>query len=164
MASFEFLSISKGFLSYSHAHIHIKKIIQWGFVGVRFLFGGGGVLGKSSIPLLVHYKCAVCDTLLQDTSIRMHPVVPANRQFPQLSIMIIYNSTWSILIQWIRVMIFRWQSDIVKTKESTLSGCDKPYHTNKRKVQKRDKIEVLMNCALTFLLSLHNLHVVSILY
>jgi len=53
-----------------HIAMHIftfKKIIQWGFVWVLFLFGGGGVLGTSCIPLLVHYKCAVCDTLLQDT-------------------------------------------------------------------------------------------------
>ena len=39
----------------------------------------------------------------------------------QSSIMISYNSTWSILIQWIRVMIVRWQSDLVKKeKEYTL--------------------------------------------
>jgi len=39
-----------------------------------------------------------------------------------------------------------WQSDIVYTKESVLPVCDKPYHTNKRKVQKRERI--LRNCAL----------------
>jgi len=46
--------------------------------------------------------------------------------------MIIYNSTWSILIQCIRVMIFRWQSNLVNAKESVLPVCDKPYHTNKK--------------------------------
>jgi len=34
--------------------------------------------------------------------------------------MIIYNSTWSILIQWIMVMIVRSQSDLVNTIESVL--------------------------------------------
>jgi len=55
----------------------------------------------------------------------------------QLSIMIIYNIAWLILIQLIRVKIVMWQSDIVNTKLSVLPVCDKPYHTNKRKVQKR---------------------------
>jgi len=49
--------------------------------------------------------------------------------------MIIYNSTQSILIQFIRVMIVRWQSDLVNTKENILSVCDKPYHT--KKVERR---------------------------
>ena len=66
----------------------------------------------------------------------------------QLSIMIIYNSTWSILIQWIMDMIVRWHSGLVNTKESALPVCDKPYHTNKRKVQKGEEIEVLRNCTL----------------
>ena len=35
-----------------------------------------------------------------------------------LSIFIIYNSKWSILIQWIRVMIVIWQSELVNTKKS----------------------------------------------
>ena len=61
----------------------------------------------------------------------------------QLSIMIIYNSTWSILIHWIRVMIVRWQSDLVNTKESVLPVRNKPYYTNKRKVQKWEEIEVV---------------------
>jgi len=64
------------------------------------------------------------------------------------SILIIYNSTWSILIQWIRVIIVRWQSYLVKTKESVLPVYDKPHHTNKRKVQKWEEIKVLQNCAL----------------
>jgi len=54
--------------------------------------------------------------------------------------MIIYNSTWSILTQWIRVMIVRWQSDLVNTKESERPDCDKPYHSNKSKVQKGEEI------------------------
>ena len=33
---------------------------------------------------------------------------------PELSIVIIYNSTWSILIQWIRIIIVRGQSDTKK--------------------------------------------------
>jgi len=65
---------------------------------------------------------------------------------PQLSVMIIYNSTWSVLIQWIRVMIVRWQNDLVK--EIVPPVCDKPYHINKSKVQKGEEIEVLQNCAL----------------
>ena len=42
-------------------------------------------------------------------------------------------------------MISRPQSDLVHTKESILPVCDKPYHTNKRKLQKREDIEVLRN-------------------
>ena len=30
-------------------------------------------------------------------------------------------------------MIVRWQSDLVNTKESLLTVCDQPYHTNKQK-------------------------------
>ena len=30
--------------------------------------------------------------------------------------MVIYHSTWLILIQWVRVIIVRWQSDIVSTR------------------------------------------------
>ena len=44
-------------------------------------------------------------------------------------------------------MIFKLQSDLVQ-KESVLPVCDRPYHTNKRKVQKGEKIELLRNCAL----------------
>ena len=59
---------------------------------------------------------------------------------PQLPFLIIYNNTWSILIQLIRVMIFSWQSDLINTKESVFSVCDKPYHTNKRIVGKEEEI------------------------
>ena len=38
---------------------------------------------------------------------------------PQMSIIIIYNSTWSILIQWIKDIV-RWQSDLENTKERPL--------------------------------------------
>ena len=65
---------------------------------------------------------------------------------PQLSIMIIYNSSWSIFIQWIRVMIVRWQSALVHTKESVLPVFQKPYYSNKRNVQKGEEIAVLRNC------------------
>ena len=44
-------------------------------------------------------------------------------------------------------MIVRWQSDLVKTKESVLPVCSKLYYTNKRKVQKGEEIEVLQNCS-----------------
>ena len=44
--------------------------------------------------------------------------------------------------------IVRWQSDLVNTKESILPVCDKPYHTNKRIVQKGKEIGVLLKYAL----------------
>jgi len=34
------------------------------------------------------------------------------------------------------VIIVRWQSDLANTKDSVLHVYDKPYHTNKNKVQK----------------------------
>jgi len=37
----------------------------------------------------------------------------------------------------------RLQSDLVNAKESLLSVCVKPYHTNNRNVQKREEIKVL---------------------
>jgi len=40
-------------------------------------------------------------------------------------------------------MIVRWQSDLVNTKESVLPVRNKPYYTNKRKVQKWEEIEVV---------------------
>jgi len=57
--------------------------------------------------------------------------------------------SWSFLIQWIRVMIVRCQSYLENTKESALRVCDKPYHTNKSKVQKAEEIEVLRNLSFT---------------
>jgi len=59
----------------------------------------------------------------------------------QLSIRIIYNSTQSNLIQWIRV------SDLVNTKESVLPVCNKPYHTNKRNIQKGEETKDMRNYA-----------------
>ena len=60
--------------------------------------------------------------------------------FSQLSIMIIYNSTWSI-----RVIL----SGILKnTKESILLVCGKPYHTNKGIKQVWEELEKLRNYAL----------------
>jgi len=47
--------------------------------------------------------------------------------------MIIYNSEWSIIIQWIRVKIVRWQSDLENTKESI------------QKRTEREEIKVLRN-------------------
>jgi len=49
-------------------------------------------------------------------------------EVPQLTIMIIYNSTWLLLCG---VNLF----------------CGKNYHMNKRKVQKWEENEVLRNCA-----------------
>jgi len=45
-------------------------------------------------------------------------------------------------------MNVRWQSDQLCTEESV---CDKPYHTNKRNVQKEEDMEVLRNYALLYL-------------
>jgi len=43
---------------------------------------------------------------------------------------------------------------VLKLVQSILPVCDKPYHTNKRKVQKGEEYEVLRNCALRSSLSL----------
>ena len=43
-----------------------------------------------------------------------------HRTHPKLSIMTIYNSLGSIWIQWIRVMILRWQSNLVNAKKTYL--------------------------------------------
>jgi len=51
--------------------------------------------------------------------------------------MIIYNGTWSNFIQWIRVMIVRWQSDRVNTNDNVLSVCDKFYQTKKKEITER---------------------------
>jgi len=40
------------------------------------------------------------------------------------------------------------QSDLVNTKECVLHVHDKPYHMNKRSVQKKEVIDVLRNYAL----------------
>jgi len=61
--------------------------------------------------------------------------------------MIIYNSTWQILIQWIRVTILRRQSDLVQTIESVLPVCDKPYHENNGFQQMWAEIKNLWNYA-----------------
>jgi len=57
-----------------------------------------------------------------------------------VEIMIIYNSTWSILIHWIR--------DQVYTIESVLPDCDKPYHMNNGFQQMWAEIKKLRNCPL----------------
>jgi len=46
-------------------------------------------------------------------------------------------------------MIVEGQSDLENTIGRVFPVCDKPYHTNKRKVQIREEIEVLQNCALS---------------
>ena len=60
--------------------------------------------------------------------------------FPQLSIMIIFNSTWPFLIQWIRVRIVRWHADLAYIKISIISVCNKPYYTHQGNVQKGEEI------------------------
>jgi len=47
-------------------------------------------------------------------------------------------------------MTVRCQSDIVNTNKSALPVFDNPYHTNKRKVQTSEEIDVLLNCAYPF--------------
>jgi len=50
----------------------------------------------------------------------------------------LYNSTWPILIQWIRVMIVK-RSSIYK--ENVLPVCEKTYHTNKDKDRKGRRLQ-----------------------
>ena len=54
------------------------------------------------------------------------------------------NGTWSILIQWIRVTLY----DLVNTKESVLSVCEKPYHMNNEIQRKWEEIKNSKNHAL----------------
>ena len=56
---------------------------------------------------------------------------------PQLSIMIIYTGIWSILIQWIRVIVIVWWQNKAYY----------PYHKNKGKLQKGEEAKVLWNYA-----------------
>jgi len=67
--------------------------------------------------------------------------IPSTDSYPAVS----YIRKWSIFIHWIRVLIVRWQSDLVNTKESLLPVSDTPYHTNKRKLQKGEWIKVNYN-------------------
>ena len=66
----------------------------------------------------------------------------SNGSVPQLSIMIIYNSTWSILVSWISDILSGDKVDLVNTKESLLSVYDKTYHTNKGILQKWRKLSI----------------------
>jgi len=66
---------------------------------------------------------------------------------PLMSILIIYNSTWSILIQWIRV-ILSGDNLTLQIQKSVLAVCDKPYHTNKENTESRD-IKDLQNYAMS---------------
>ena len=123
---------------------------------------GANRLGANSLLDLVVFGRACANTIIEENkpgeaigdikpvSWLWNNMLRLARQWtvPQLSIMIIYNITWSTLIQWIRIMIVRWQSDLVNTKKSILPVCDKPYHMNKRTVQKGEEIEVWWNCAL----------------
>ena len=67
--------------------------------------------------------------------------------------MIIFNRTWSCLIQW----IVRWQSDLVNRKESRLPVCDQPHHLNNGKQRKGGEV-----CRTMHLCVLH-MHFISIL-
>ena len=49
---------------------------------------------------------------------------------------VIYNSIWSILINWIRLWLWGKKCDQVHTKESVLPVWDKPYHTNKNSTER----------------------------
>jgi len=49
-------------------------------------------------------------------------------------LMIIYNSTWSILIQWSRFIFSGDNLTYVNTKESVLPVGDKHYRMNKQKL------------------------------
>jgi len=75
----------------------------------------------------------------------------AQMTVPQLSIMIIYNSTWSILSQWIR--------DILS---GVLPVCDKPYHMNNGFQQMWVVIQNLWNHALWIYLLVMNMKAVLV--
>jgi len=60
---------------------------------------------------------------------------------PQLSVIIIYNSTWSVVSNGLGYVFLRSQSDLVNTKEIALP-VPKPYLTNKIKIQKGEEIEI----------------------
>jgi len=61
---------------------------------------------------------------------------------PQMSIIIIYNSTWSILIQKNRIKL-SWQSDLENTKE-------RPLHKIKANLPHWAEFEILRNGALWY--------------
>jgi len=67
---------------------------------------------------------------------------------PQLPILIIYNSTWSILIQWIRGILSADNYDLVYTIEIVLPVCNKPYHMNNGFQHMWAEIKILWNHAL----------------
>ena len=69
------------------------------------------------------------------------------------SIIIIYNSTWSILIQWIRD-ILSGDNLTYYIQKSVLPVCDKPYHMNNGFQQMWAEIEIekLRNYALSQLI------------
>jgi len=50
-----------------------------------------------------------------------------------------------VLIQWIWVMIVRWQSDLINAKEKAHLLFVTNLNRNKRKVQKEEDIKVLRN-------------------
>jgi len=47
-------------------------------------------------------------------------------------------------------MMVRRQSDLFNSKESVVHVCDKPYHTNNRKVHKVEAFEGLGNYIINF--------------
>jgi len=56
-----------------------------------------------------------------------------------------YGHKKTVLFQWMRVMIVRWQN----TKQNILPVCDKLYYTNKRILQKWEGVKHLQNYALS---------------
>jgi len=61
---------------------------------------------------------------------------------PQLSIMIIYNCTLSILIQGLYCQLTIWPRN---TKETILPVCDKAYHKIKENMPLGEELEILWN-------------------
>jgi len=60
--------------------------------------------------------------------------------------MIIYNSTKSWLIIIGNGLECQVTNLTVNTKESVFPVCNKPYHKNKRKLQKGEEVGVLWDC------------------
>jgi len=76
----------------------------------------------------------------------LHSCSPMDR-YPKWQSLSFITVKCQFLIQLIWVIVVMWQSDRVKSKESVLPVCAKPYHTTKRTVQKEEEIGVLRNCA-----------------
>jgi len=63
--------------------------------------------------------------------------------FHWLSCLILYNGWLSVLIQWIRAIMIRWQSDLLNTKERILLVCENLITiTKKRNDRKGRKVDL----------------------